>query len=456
MEMGMKAPAQAACAISEPQPTAAPMGGQTLRRVRRWTGYAMWSTAAFALPVALERLILCPVLRHYLGGVRFGAFVWVLDVMNLLSMAATAGFSNYLLRSLATVDGDRSRAMLRMSLLLAVAIVLPVLVAGSVVSFQLAESNVRQTPFALYGPLAVLALFRALGGILISPLRIKRRFATIFALKAIEGALLVTALLFAGWQNVALVGAVYIVSAVVPLSLNAYMSREDIGRGAWWNPGLTKVMLVAWIGLAVPALIEYSLAYSPRIFLLPMKGAAAATVLYAATSIGNVFVTPVGLAGGLVMSLLASKSEFVLAGRRGCLYLATAFGCALLVGAVSYLAGIPIIHWLYPQDAAQAVTFYGWVALANTATAGIVLIRPVALKYARIRNVAGLSLITLLLQWAALPVLIPSYGPAGAAAALAFSALIALILWLGCFALLMRNPAAAAANIGVAVTESSL
>jgi O-antigen/teichoic acid export membrane protein len=432
-----------------------PPGAQGLRRVRRWTGYALWSAAAFSLPLGLERLVVCPVLQRYLGEERFGSFVWLLGIMNLVSLATTAGFSNFLLRSFAATSSDRARAMLRMSLLLAVAISVPVVALVAIVSLRFADQHVRAEALALYAPLGVFAIFRCLGAVLIAPLRVRRRFGTIFALKALEGAILLATLLFAARRDLALIGGVYIASALLPLAFNAYMSRADIGSGAWFSSGLSKALLVAWVGLAIPALIEQSLANSPRIVLGAMQGSAAVTVLFAAASIGNMFVIPVGMAGGVVLSLLASKTEFVLAGRRGYLYLAAALSCALVIGALSYLAGTWLVRLLYPAVAAQAVTFYPWIALANTATAGIVLIRPVALKYARIRNVAALSLVTLILQWLALVLLIPAFGPAGAAAALSFSAFAALSLWVGCYVLLVRDPQRAAAYLNLRVTETA-
>jgi len=422
--------------------------------MRRYAGYMFWSAGAFALPVALERLVVCPLLRHHLGDEQFGGFVWLLGVMNVLGLATTAGFSSYLLRSLASQDVARAQALLRMSLLLAVLIGVPVIALGSLASYRFADEYVRASALALYVPLGAFAVFRCLETVLITTLRIKRWFATIFVLKAFEAAILLIILLIAQWQNIALIGGVYIASVAFPLLLITFLSRTDIGRGPWWSAGLTGTLLVAWAGLSLPALIEQSLAYSPRIFLGAAQGSAAVTVLFAGTSIGNVFVMPVGLAGGLVLSLLGSRRDFALAGRRGYLYLGICAFCAMAAGSCSYLAGKWLIRLLYPEVAGETLAFYHWIALANTAAAAIVLIRPVALKYARIRNVATLSLGSLLLQWVALALLVPSHGPAGAAIALALSAFVGLTLWLGCYVQLLRARSAATETEPLDFTES--
>ena len=427
--------------------------GAKLARLRRLSGYAFWSAAAFALPIALDRLIVAPVLVRHLGTDVFGAFVWVLGIVNVIGLATAAGFSNFLMRDLARRSSEDARKLMRTTLVLTTALGAPALLVGGVVSYRFADELVQLHAWVLYGPLLVFGLVRCIEWIIITSLRIRRLFVTVFLLKAAEGAVLLSILLVASRRDLTIIGTIYTASVLVPLGLGCYLTRVELGSGSWWDGAAAKLLMSAWSGLALSALIEQSLVYTPRIVLGALCGSEAVTVLFASVSIGSVFTMPVGLAGGLVLALLARRTEFALAGRTGIVYLGLCLALGIVIGLASRLAGPLLVRYLYPELAPRSLTFYHWIAIANGCIAIVLLLRPVVLKYARIRSIAWLSLSTLGLQIVALFLLVPSQGPyggpQGAAIALALSSFVAMALWLSCYGRLMycHSPAAADAEV---------
>ena len=403
-------------------------------RARRWGGYAFWSTAAFALPLAFDRLVICPVLKRYLLDDVFGAFVWLLGIVNMIGLAAGVGFGNYLMREFPHQTAEQARVLLRNALTLAAVVGAAAILVGGTLSFGLADEVVRAHAWELYVPLGVFAVVRCVEWMLLTTLRIRRMFVTVFALKVAETLVLLSVLPLAPSRNLWLFGSIYVASVLVPLGLGAYLCRAEIGRGAWYEPRVAWAIMVGWCGLAASGLIEQSLVYLPRTVLgILQEDIAAVTILFQGTSIGNVFVMPVGLGGGIVLSLLATKKHFALRGKMGIAYLAVSLALAAGVGVASYVGGRWLICHLYPDSAEQTLAFYHWIAIANAEAAVIVLMRPVAIRYLRVRNLVLLAASSLTLQLVALVILVPTAGARGAAIALTLSSLLAMVLWCGAY-----------------------
>jgi O-antigen/teichoic acid export membrane protein len=407
--------------------------------LRRLGGYAFWNASAFALPLALDRLVICPVLQRHLGKELFGALAWVLGVVYLLSLSAGAGLSNFLMRELARQTVQAGRRMLRTAISAALGIGFAAMAAGAAASLPFAGDLVRRHAWDLYAPLYVFGLAGCLQWVVLANLRIRREFRRLFVLKVIESLILLALLWAAPGRSLGLIGVVYAISVLVPVAVNIYWSRAEIGWGSWWDSDAARLMWTAYPGLVLSTLIEVSLTYAPRLALGVLRGEGEVTELVAGTAVANVFVMPVSMVGGLVLSLLAGKTTFALAGRRGHLYLGASAVVAVLTVFISDIFGRLLLSFLYPEVAPDTLKFYRWIALSNGCGAVIVLMRPVALKYARVRSVASLSSTTLLLQLALLAGLVPTSGAAGAARALAFSSLLAMTLWVGCFAVLKRR-----------------
>ena len=425
-------------------------------RVRRLVGYAFWNAAAFALPLGLDRLVICPALNEHIGVETFGAFVWVVGIVNLFGLATSAGFGNYLMRDLAHRAPEEAKSLLRTVFVASLGMGALVLAASAFGSYWVADEAAQRIAWMLFVPLCTYGVIRCAQEIIIATLRIKRKFSRIFGLKLVEAVVLLAVLIVASSRQLWVVGGIYVASMLFSVLVGAYLIRADIGWGPWWDWRAVRTLSIAWPGLAVSALIDHSVVNSPRIVLGALRDSTAVTELFAGTSMGNLFVLPIGIVGVLVLSLLSSKQDFALAGRRGSLYLAGCLCTAVGVGCASFLIGRMLVVWRYENVSEATLTFYHWIAVANGCAAVIVLMRPVALKYARIRVVAALSVTTLGLELLMLLILVPLAGARGAAISLAISTGVSMTMWLGSFWLLRRQAAraGAAANPPAAHEES--
>ena len=408
-------------------------------RARRLAGYGLWNGAAFAVPLGLDRLVICPALNKHLGVDVFGAFIWVMGLINVFGIATSAGFGNYLMRDLAHRAEGQAQRLLRTVFVATVCVGACVLIISALVSYGIADDVVRRWAWALYVPLCVFGVVRCIQEISVAALRIQRRFSGIFGIKMVEALVLLAVLVVASSRQLWIIGGVYIASVLLSAVAGCYLIRAAIGWGSWWDWGAVRCLRIAWPGLALSALIDHSVVNSPRIVLGAMRDSAAVTELFAGTSMGNLFVAPIGIMGVVVLSLISSRSDFALAGRKGKAYLAICLGTAASVGLASFLLGRVLVTWRYPAVAASTLKFYHWIAVANACVSVTVLMRPVALKYARIRVIAALSVATLGLELLMLVILVPIAGAHGAAISLAISSGISMTMWLACFLTLRRK-----------------
>jgi O-antigen/teichoic acid export membrane protein len=404
-----------------------------LRRIARVGKYSFWTGAGFVLSLGVDRLLVCPLLNRSLGGDVFGGFLWVLGLMNLFGNVAANGFALYLLRQLAGQPRESARRMMNTAILLSIGLSIAVLVPATAVSLPFADPALRAHAWAVYFPLGVFALGRSLELLFNVILRIERRFATMFVVRVIEAVVLLANLWIAPTRNLWAIGTVYAASIFLAFPLFVHYTRSFVGGPIRWDSVLARALLCAWVPGALMTFMEQTQVYASRLVLGVVGGAEDVAVLYAGTSIGNIFVAPIGLVSTVVLSLLASSRLFALSGRLGKEYLAVSGALAAAVGLVSWLAGRWLIAKLYPDLSASTLEFYGWIAVGNAFMSFALLLRPIAVRYLPLKRVAAVSAVTVTVQLAALAALVPSGKAQGAAMSLAGSSLVACILWLVCF-----------------------
>ena len=123
-------------ATKNPTPTSPGEPDKTsrVRWLRRMAGYAFWTALGAMLPLALDRLIIHPILNQELGADVFGAFIWVLGIVNLFGNVAANGFVLLLMRDHARQEHAVATRMFRTALILTAIlsiIILPVALGAS-------------------------------------------------------------------------------------------------------------------------------------------------------------------------------------------------------------------------------------------------------------------------------------------------------------------------------------
>lgn len=409
-------------------------------RATRLSSYAFWVTAGFILTLAVERLVLHPHLAATFGDVPFGAFVWVLGVVNLVGMVAANGFVINLVRDLKSKQDDEARDFVRQALMLTAIISAGILTISGFIAYPFADEIVRKYGYQLFTTLSVFAAIRGVQSVLFSILRIERHFRTIFALRCIEGAIMLSILYFAQLEKMWVIGAVYIASVLLPSILAAIREPMIELRGKWSDRKQIAGQLQGWMGGAALALTEQGQLQASRLILGATVGSAEVTVLYAGTSMGNFFVAPVSIIGGLLLSIIAAHTTSRLTGKRGLLFLALVVLTGVSIWGASHFLGTWLVKWRYPSVAPQTLQFYHLIAGANGLAAIMILLRPVAVRYLPMRWVNATSATTVIAQVGLLLWLTRTYGARGAAIALLLSSLVGATLWLATYLYLMSRP----------------
>ncbi|MCH7545319.1 MAG: hypothetical protein IID30_02815 [Planctomycetes bacterium] len=418
-------------ATKNPTPTSPGEPDKTsrVRWLRRMAGYAFWTALGAMLPVALDRLIIHPILNQELGADVFGAFIWVLGIVNLFGNVAANGFTLLLMRDHARQEHAVATRMFRTALILTAILSIVILPVALGASALIANKTVLEHGWPLFTLLGVYALARAGLLILILDLRFKRRFKAILAMRAVEALILLLIIAVAPTRSLWLIGIIYVASVLVMAPIGAKFTSAIGSSGGWFDSRCCRALLGGWYAGALLTLIEQSNVYASRLVLGVFADTSEVAILYAGTAMGNLFVMPVSIIATLVVSLLGGRRDFVFAGRKGVLYMAATFGLAIIVGSASWVFGRWLVSTQYPDLASQTLQFYHWIAIANGCVCVKLMISPVVLKYSSLRAIILLTTTSFLIQIAVLAVFIPRLGATGAAMGLASGSGAAMALW---------------------------
>ena len=408
---------------------ATPSVGNLRRRATRVAGYAFWSAFGTILPLVFDRLIVHPRLAEELGEDIFGGLIWVLGVVNLVGYVGAAGFSTLLMRDYAAYSPAQAQLAYRCSLLLSTLISAILLIFSAVASTYFADQPVRDNVWALYVPLVIVGILRAVTYVLQTNLRISRAFKAIFIMQLIEGLVLCTNIFVARRKSLWLIGMIYVASVLATVPFATWNIDDVRLKSKWWDRSTARMLMMGWFAGAMISLINNSQIYVARLVVGAMAGAAQVAVLYPAIAISNIFVMPVTVIAQLVLSLLGGTNKFVLSGKKAVLYFIAVVIFSALFGACSWLFGRYVVTYLYPKFAPVTLSFYGWFAVANSFTCVMMMLRAVMLKYAPLKVTTWLLGIVLAVQSVGLLWLVPNQQAAGAARASCISAIVSAVIF---------------------------
>jgi len=391
--------------------------------------YALWATGGAVLPLVMDRLIVHPVLSKYLGAELFGAFLWVLGIVNLVGSAAAYGFSTLLMRDFARQTPEAAGRMFRTATTLTIGLSLIIVSVALGLSSVFAEESVRSNAWPLYLPLGAFAVLRAISLVLIANLRIKRRFKTIFVLGFAEACVLTLNLVTAPTGSLWLIGCVYVTSIALTLMLCTSVTVEFRSSKGWLDSSWRHWLLMGWGAGALLNALNSSQLYLSRIVLGAIADVGEVAVLYAGTARGGLFVMPVGILASLALSLLGGRKDVVLGGAMRNAYMLLTLGMGVVVAVMAWYGGSFLVTNRYPDLAPKTLEFYHWIAIGNGFMAVMILLRPLVVKYGNLTQmvaVAGASFVT---QIVALMVLVPILSAEGAALGRMVSAGVGAALW---------------------------
>jgi O-antigen/teichoic acid export membrane protein len=378
----------------------------------------------------MDRLIVHPVLSEHLGAELFGAFLWVLAVVNLVGSAAANGFSTLLMRDFARQTSEAAGRMFRTATTLTIGLSLIIVSFALVLSLVFAEEPVRSNAWPLYLSLGAFAVLRAISLVLIANLRIKRRFKTIFVLGTAEACVLTLNLAIAPTESLWLIGCVYVMSVVLTVLLCWCVTDEFRSSKGWLDPSWRHWLLMGWGAGALLNVLNTSQLYLSRVVLGVMVEVGEVAILYAGTAMGSLFVIPVTILSSLVLSLLGGRKDVALVGFIRNAYLALALGMGVAVAIIAWFGGRFLVTNRYPDLAPETLELYHWIAIGNGFMAVIILLRPLVVKYGKLTQMVAAAGAALVAQIVALLVLVPIAKAEGAAIGQMVAAGVGAALWM--------------------------
>ena len=401
--------------------------------LRRFSGYASWMFAAEALPLAAMRLLFQPLLNGHLGEENFGAFIWALSVVELVGTVVISAARIHILRDLAGRSAQSAAQLMRSDIVLTLLLLAPSLTVVSWVTLGIAPEIVRANVLAIYLPLVMFSLTKAVYFLLLIVLRVRRSFHRLFCVRLTETATLVFAILLLekGSIGVRGAGAVYLASVLVPLPVTLYATRVFLANLLTWRPLSVKASMSGLGPAMVVTALEQAELYAARIVLGALGGTATElTVFFAGASINNMFLVPSRFLSNFLFSLIASNKNFAFDGQRLWLYAAVTGLFAVGTGGVSYVVGPWLIAKLYPNVASETILFYHWLVISSSFLSVAILVKPLPIKYASMFPVTCVSAGVLATNLCCLFVLVPQGQARGAAIAMAISSFTGAVLWL--------------------------
>jgi hypothetical protein len=392
---------------------------------------ALLSSLAAAVPLALDRILLCPRMNDRFGPAVLGEFLWFLAVVNVLGSAIANGYAIHWLRSLAGLCREAKTREVRTGLRQVVRRTGLVLSLATVACLCLSPATGTWLLASIYLPLALYALCRAVLLLVVTVLQIERYFAQLLLMRLIESLMVAALTGLLGLGSLMVMGAGYVATLLVPLAVGVRSRPLGNWRQAPLGEDRPAPDTMAWIPGAWMTVVDQGNTYLGR-FLLGLMAASPReiTVLFAGTSVGMLFVMPMSLLGATMMSLLGGKRPEDVSRRVLYAYGGVSLLAAALVGWAVDAIGRPLIAWMYPGLAAEVQPFFAWIVGASVCSTLVVLVRPVAIKYARARSAVAVPTVALAVQFLAIGMLAKWQGVHGVAVGAFAGTLVAAVLWL--------------------------
>jgi O-antigen/teichoic acid export membrane protein len=409
-----------------------PTGGSPIQyaaRALRLGKYAFWTAGAAMLPLLMDRLIVHPILSEHLGAGLFGAFLWVLGVVNLVGSVAASGFSTLLMRDFSRQTSESAGRMFRTATTLTIGLSLVIVSVALGFSLVLADETVRSNGWSLYLPLGAFAVLRAISLVLIANLRIKRRFKMIFVLGFAEACVLLLNIVVAPTNSLWLIGCVYVMSVAFTLSLSSSVTAEFRSAKGWLDSSWRRWLLMGWSAAALLNVLHGSQRYLARIVLGAMASVSEVPILYAGTAMASLFLAPVTILSSLVLSLLAGRKDAALSGSMQNAYLVFALGMGVAVATLTWFGGPFLVANRYPDLAPETLKFFHWIAISNGFMTVMILMHPLVVKYGNLNHMVAAAGASFVVQLAVLVVLIPIANAEGAAIGQMVAAAVVAVLW---------------------------
>ena len=401
-------------------------------------GYAAWVAVAGVLPLFVDRLFVHPMLNEALGRDKFGQFIWVLGVIGLFGSCTTVGFSTLLMRDYVNYGILERNKLVRTSISLGAPLTAIIVSLGLVAAIYIPGTVITSGDVSLFVPLGCVAMMRTVSELLVTDLRIGRQFKSIFKLRLAEAGILCLNFFVIPYESYWLIGSVYLISASCACF---FVGRANKGliNAPWFDRSSAGWLLGGWYAGATINIFSAGTVYISRIVTGVYVDSGEVAVLYAGLAIANIFVLPISVLSGLVLSLLGGEKNFVFSGKSSFLYLVMAVLTGGLSGLAAAFGGPLLLRYLYPDFSHETMRFYPLLAAAAGFQCLVLCLKPVIVKYAPLSRTTILAGFTFALMVCALLLTVPGQGAHGAARASLIATGTSASIWAAYFLWLTRQ-----------------
>ena len=396
----------------------------------RNSGYAFWSAMEQVASTALPRLVLFPVAAYFMGKEQFGLFMTALSVTLIIGTQPQSGLSDGLLKHLSDYPEEQRNQLCGTALRLSHRVVTAIVVIGILAVFGSAALKPSlHTLLSCMFPLIISLYPENQFSLTLTKTRYTRQFRhrTLWVfLKAlsvlifgIAGALIDKARGLA-WGYMLGNSLAYIVIRL----------RHQSSYRPPYNFEMAKVLKSVWLQMSLASMLAVCGPYINRIFLGIYYSYGDVAELVAATSVMFIFLTPVGCSSIFLMSMISKYKSISQCSRRAkAAWLLVMFLGVVILPVMLFVAGDFVIKLLFPtfgEGPLRLLHILNWVVAFQTV---ISLTRPLVIKFGSIRIIPVINAISAAIMLLSAYLMIPRYGAAGAAWAVAVSNIITALLW---------------------------
>ena len=230
------------------------------------------------------------------------------------------------------------------------------------------------------------------------------------------GAFLVTGV----WNLVFLAGHL---ACFFYLSITTGLLKEPVRRTSTFTRLFADTSI-----LALSLFLTQGMNLVDKLLLFPLLGGSALSVYYASALLGKVMVLSTGPINSVILSYLARRKS--VSGSQFRLYLAVCFFSCLVMGILIILFSYPVLHFLYPKFAADAIKLVPFTTLNTGLYVMGGMVTPFVMKYCKISWQMTINAVSFILYVGLSVLLLKGYGIIGFCIGIGISYLIKLIILL--------------------------
>jgi O-antigen/teichoic acid export membrane protein len=398
--------------------------------LKRDASYVFWMFAEVAGTLALPRLVLFPLAAYFIGKEQFGVFMTAMSLALILGTQPGNGLAIGLLKHLSDYPQEQAAQFCGTALRLCHWAMSATVFLGLFIVIAAGISKLAPSEILLCLVPLIISLYPENQFMLIlTESRVHRRFRG----RAVWSLLRSVGVLICGFVGALADGAIglawgFLVGNVIAYAILQFHYRD--WSKASYNVEMARILKTIWFQMTVAGVIAMSGPYLIRIILSAIHSYSDTADLVAATSVMFLFSVPITCLGGLLLSMISkynSIEQFSFRGR--ILFLLVTLFSITLMPVAFKLFGPFTVRVMFPKFGEDSVGLLGILIWAIPAQILISFSQPIVIKFASVRVVPIINLVSMAATLLPAICLIPAYATRGASWAIVAGQIITGLLW---------------------------